>query len=251
MSRLKRFTESTNPFMTEKAYEKARQEVTLSEGAMPRTMTVQGAINKSFILFGILFIAAAAGFAYPNPLFLIGGAIGGFIVVILTMFKVHLAPVTAPIYAALEGLFIGSASAVFASAYDGIIFQAVTLTMALLFMMLFIYKAGIIKVTDKFRTGVIMAIGAVFIVYMLNIVLGLFGISMPFLHDGGMISIGISLVIIGIACLSLLLDFDNFERGARAGAPEFMEWFSAMGLMITLVWLYLEILRLLAMLSRD
>ena len=241
--------------MNEKVYARATQEVlsssTAGSAVMPRTMTVQGAINKSFILFGILLLSSAAGFLYPNPIFMWGGAIGGLVVVLITSFKLHLAPITAPIYAALEGLFVGSVSAIFAAAFDGIIFQAVTLTLALLFMMLFIYKTGIIKVTDKFKTGVVMATGAVFVVYLLNMVLSLFGVNMPFLHEGGMIGIGISLVIIGIACLNLLLDFDNFEKGERAGAPEFMEWFSAMGLLITLVWLYMEILRLLAVLSRD
>lgn len=241
--------------MNEKAYAKSRQEILPSSatgtGSLSRTMTVQGAVNKSLILFGILLLSAGAGFLYPNPLFMWGGAIGGIILVLVTSFKLSLAPVTAPLYAALEGLFVGSVSAIFAAAFDGIIFQAVTLTLALLFMMLFIYKTGLVKVTEKFRTGVIMATGAVLVVYLLNFVLSMFGVNMPFLHEGGMIGIGISLLIIGIACLNLLLDFDNFERGERAGAPEFMEWFSAMGLLITLVWLYMEILRLLSVLSRD
>ena len=256
MGRFKKFSESSNPVMNEKAYRQAAEGTLDSDmaqqgEAQARPMTVQGAINKSFILFGILLLATGVGFLYPNPLFMWGGAIGGLVVVIITSFKVHWSPITAPIYAALEGLFVGAVSAVFASAYEGIIFQAVTLTFGLLFMMLFIYKTGIIKVTQKFRTGVVMATGAVLLVYVANLVLGFFGINMPFLHDGGWMSIGISLVIIGIASLNLLLDFDNFEKGEKYGAPEFMEWFSSMGLLITLVWLYIEILRLLAMLSSN
>ena len=137
----------------------------------------------------------------------------------------------------------------YAAAFSGIIFQAVTMTFALLFMMLFIYKAGIIKVTQKFRSGVIMATGAVMLVYIASFVLSMFGINMPYLHEGGMIGIGISVAIIGIASLNLLLDFDNFEKGEQYGSPKYMEWFSAMGLIITLVWLYIEILHLLSIIS--
>lgn len=242
--------------MNEKAYRQAAEgaldgDMVQQSVTQAKPMTVQGAINKSFILFGILLLATGVGFLYPNPLFMWGGAIGGLVVVVITSFKLHWSPITAPIYAALEGLFVGAVSAIFASAYEGIIFQAVTLTFALLFMMLFIYKTGIIKVTQKFRTGVVMATGAVLLVYVANLVLGFFGINMPFLHDAGWMGIGISLVIIGIASLNLLLDFDNFEKGEKYGAPEFMEWFSAMGLLITLVWLYIEILRLLALLSSN
>ncbi|RMF00908.1 MAG: Bax inhibitor-1/YccA family protein, partial [Bacteroidetes bacterium] len=124
-----------------------------------------------------------------------------------------------------------------------------TLTMAVFFMMLFLYKSGTIKVTQKFRSGVIMATGAVLLVYIVNIVLSLFGVNMPFLHEGGLMGIGISLVIIGIAALNLMLDFDNFDTGEQVGAPAYYEWYFAMGLLVTLVWLYVEILRLLSILS--
>ncbi|MEZ4958696.1 MAG: Bax inhibitor-1/YccA family protein [Saprospiraceae bacterium] len=171
---------------------------------------------------------------------------------LIASFKTHLSATLAPIYALLEGLCVGSVTAIYAAGFGGgIIFHAVTLTFALLFAMLFIYKTGIIKVTNKFRTGVVMATGAVLLVYLLSFVLGFFGISVPYLHQGGMIGIGISLVIIGVATLNLLLDFDNFEKGEQYGAPAYMEWFSAMGLLITLVWLYFEILRLLSILNRD
>jgi uncharacterized YccA/Bax inhibitor family protein len=186
-----------------------------------------------------------------NPLFMWGGAIGGFVVVLIATFKPAWSGTLGPIYAALEGLFVGSISAMYASAFGGIIFQAVTLTMAIFFIMLFVYKTGIIQVTNKFRTGVVMATAAVALVYLVNIVLSMFGINMPYLHEGGLIGIGISLVIIGIASLNLLLDFDSFEKGEQAGAPAYMEWFFAIGLLVTLVWLYLEILRLLSILNRD
>lgn len=251
MSRRRSLMESRNPVMKEEMYRRTA-EGTLDGDMIQVTgerMTVQGAINKTFILTGIMVLTAVLGFAYPNPLFMWGGAIGGLIVVLIASARPQYSPTLAPLYAALEGLFVGSISAIYASLVNGIIFHAVTLTIAVLFMMLFLYKSRIIKVTKQLRTGIMMATGAVFIVYLLNIVLSLFGINMPYLHEGGAIGIGISLVIIGIAAFNLLLDFDNFEKGEKYGAPGFMEWFSAMGLLITLVWLYIEILRLVAIIS--
>ena len=245
MSRRRSFFDSSNPVMTEKAFQKSAG--TLVQGG--ETMTVSGAVNKTLILTGILLLTTVFSYANPNPILMWGGAIGGFIVVIFSVFKPQYSNITAPVYAALEGLFVGGISAIYASLFNGIIFQAVTITMAILFTMLFLYKSGIIKVTKSFRTGVIMATGAVALVYVVSIVLGMFGIQIPYLHQGGMIGIGISLVIIGIASLNLLLDFDNFEKGEQYGAPAYMEWFSAMGLLITLIWLYLEVLRLVSMLS--
>lgn len=251
MSRRRSLMESRNPVMKEEMYRRTA-EGTLDGDMIQVTgerMTIQGAINKTFILTGIMVLTAALGFAYPSPLFMWGGAIGGLVVVLIASARPQNSPTLAPLYAALEGLFVGSISAIYASLVNGIIFHAVTLTIAVLFMMLFLYKSRIIKVTKQLRTGIIMATGAVFIVYLLNIVLSLFGINMPYLHEGGAIGIGISLVIIGIAAFNLLLDFDNFEKGEKYGAPGFMEWFSAMGLLITLVWLYIEILRLVAIIS--
>jgi uncharacterized YccA/Bax inhibitor family protein len=212
-------------------------------------MTVQGAINKTFILASIMLVTAWFGFINPNPILIWGGAIAGFIVVLIASRRPQNSPVLAPLYAGLEGLFVGGVSAMYAQFFDGIIFQAVTLTMAVLFTILFIYKAGIIKVTNKLRSGIYMATGAIALVYIVNIVLSLFGINMPFLHDASPIGIGISLLIIGVAAFNLLLDFDNFEKGEQYGAPAYMEWFSGMGLLITLVWLYIEILRLVAIFS--
>ncbi len=244
--RRRSFLETSNPVMTEKAYQSAAR-----ERAQGETMTVNGAVNKTFLLATIMLATALFGYLYFNPIYMWIGAIGGLIVVLVAAFRPHLSPTMAPLYAGLEGLFVGGISFMYSGLAGGIIFKAVTLTLAMLFMMLFVYKSGYIKVTNKFRSGVIMATGAVFLVYMLNLILSFFGMSVPFLHDGGIMSIGISLVIIGIAGLNLLLDFDNFEKGEKYGAPAYMEWFSAMGLIITLVWLYVEILRLLAILSSN
>lgn len=245
--------ESRNPIMNEEAFRKASSNNSALDADFIQVgagrMTVQGAVNKSLILSGIMLLTALWGFTSPSSIMMWGGAIGGLIVVLIASFRPHLSPTLAPIYAGLEGLFVGSISAIYAAAYDGIIFQAVTLTMGVLFAMLFIYKAGIIKVTDKLRSGIYMATGAIAIVYLVNIVLSFFGINMPYLHEASPIGIGISLVIIAVAAFNLLLDFDNFEKGEAYGAPSYMEWFSAMGLLITLVWLYIEILRLVAMLS--
>lgn len=253
MSRRRRgLMESRNPIMNENAFRKASSGNTLDSDFIKvgtDRMTVSGAVNKTLILSAIMLLTALWGWSSPSPLMMWGGAIGGFVVILIASFRPHMSPTLAPIYAALEGLFVGSISAIYASLFDGIIFQAVTLTLGVLFAMLFIYKAGIIKVTNKLRTGVYMATGAIALVYILNIVLSLFGINMPFLHDASPIGIGISLVIIGVAAFNLLLDFDNFEKGEAYGAPSYMEWFSAMGLLVTLIWLYIEILRLVAILS--
>lgn len=250
MSRRKSFFESRNPVMNEKAFHTAAQNTNpaISRG---ETMTVQGAINKTFLLAGIMLITAVWAFANPAQWMIFVGAFGGLGLVIWASMRPNMSPTLAPIYAALEGLFVGVISAKYAyiAGFNGIIFQAVTLTMAVLFVMLFIYKMEIIKVTEKLRAGIIMATGAVVVVYLLAWGLSFFGISMPYLHDSGPIGIGISLVIIGIAAMNLLLDFDNFEKGERYGMPAYMEWFCAMGLLITLVWLYIEILRLLAIFS--
>ena len=251
-----RFKTSNNPFLKEEALKKSSQEILdgdmTASHVIAEKMTTAGAVNKSFILFGIMLVTTLLSYQAPSPLFMYGGIFGGLAIVIFASFKPHLSGTLAPIYAVLEGLFVGSVTAIYAGAFGGgIVFHAVTLTFAVLFMMLFIYKTGIIKVTHKFRMGVIMATGAILVVYLLSWVLGMFGMNIPFLHEGGTIGIVISVVIIGVAALNLLLDFDMFEKGEQYGAPKYMEWFAAMGLLITLVWLYIEILRLLAILSNN
>ena len=244
----KRFTNSSNPLISEKALEKHRQ---IPGDYAEQSMSVRGAVDKSLILACILLFTSIIGYSAPSNLFMYGGMFGGLALVIFSVFKPQYSAFTAPAYAAVEGLFVGSVTSYFAMAYDGIVFQAVSLTIAILFTMLFVYKSGLIKVTSKFRTGVIMATGAIFIVYLASFALSFFGINIPFLHENSMIGIGISLVIIGVASLNLLLDFDNFDKGEELGLPKYYEWFFGMGLMITLVWLYIEIIRLLAILNSD
>ncbi|MCB9285220.1 MAG: Bax inhibitor-1/YccA family protein [Lewinellaceae bacterium] len=231
---------SGNPVLSDETYRKA------AGVATDETMTVRGAVQKSFLLAAVLVVVGVWSFMNANPLFIWVGAIGGLIAVLVAVFKKEWSPVLAPVYAALEGLALGAITAIYAAAYDGIVFNAITLTVAILLAMLFLYQTRIIKVTDKLRSGIIMATTGIFLVYMVDIVLGFFGVNVPYLHSGGMIGIGISLFIVGVASLNLLLDFDQFEKGEQYGAPKYMEWFSALGLLVTLVWLYLEILRLLS-----
>jgi len=214
-------------------------------------MTIGGAINKTFILLGVMMITTLFSYANPSQMFMYIGIFGGIAVVMYANYNPDKSTWLAPIYALLEGLFVGTVSAIYAGVVGstGIIFQAIMLTVGCLFMMLFIYKSGLIKVTQKFRAGVSMAVGAIMMVYLLNFVLSFFGMNVPYIHEGGMIGIGISAVIIVVACLRLLLDFDNFDKAAQFKSPKYMEWFCAMGLLVTLVWLYWEILRLLAVLS--
>ena len=248
------FLQSSNPMFNEEKMRNTSQTEVLDGDMITRSgevMTISGAINKTFILLGLMMITTLFSYAFPNQMFMYIGMFGGIGVVMYANYNPDKATWLAPIYALLEGLFVGTISVIYAgvAGTTGIIFQAVMLTVALLFMMLFIYKTGIIKVTQKFRAGVSMAVGAIMIVYLLNFVMSFFGMQVPYLHEGGMIGIGISAVIIVVACLRLLMDFDNFDKAAQFKSPKYMEWFCAMGLLVTLVWLYYEVLRLVAVLS--
>jgi uncharacterized YccA/Bax inhibitor family protein len=174
------------------------------------------------------------------------GLIGGFIVAMVTIFKQSWAPVTAPIYALLEGLVLGGISAITNARYPGIGIQAVGLTFGTLFVLLLAYSSGLIKVTDKMRLGIVAATGGIAVFYLLEMVLGFFGIHFTTINGAGPVGIVFSLFVVAIAALNLVLDFDFIERGVSVGAPKYMEWYSAFGIMVTLVWLYLEILRLLS-----
>jgi len=240
-----RFSTGGNPFLQNGFKDGASVSIT-GEG----TMTVQGAINKSFILFGLLMITAVWSFQSPNKTLIIGGAIVGLVLVIISIFKKQYSNILAPAYALVEGFVVGGVSAMYAGFGGGIVLQAVSLTVMILFIMLVIQKTGLIPVTDKFRMGVIMATGGIALVYLLTMILGFFGIQIPYIHQGGTIGILFSLGVIGIASLNLLLDFDNFIKGEQYRAPKYMEWFSAMGLMITIIWLYFEMLRLLGKLKQ-
>lgn len=252
MSKFDRFTKSNNPMFKNESY---ADDNVLDEGLVGQApgelMTVNGAVNKTFMLFGIMLLGAAVGYMFPFPMLMIGYSLGAAAVYFITSRNTSRAPVLAPIFALLEGLLVGTASILYASLYNGIIFNAASLTFAILFMMLALYKSGLITVSQKFRAGVSMAVGAVMLLYLINIVLYMFGIEVSFLHDGGPIAIGISAIIIVIASMNLLLDFDNFEKGEAQGAPQHMEWYFGMGLVFTIVWLYLEILRLLSFFMGD
>ena len=234
---------SSNPILNEAKLVRSAGEEAVVTG---ERMTVSGAVTKTFLLALLMLATAAIGFAMPSPVFLWGGAIVGLVLVIAAAFKTEWSPILAPAYALAEGFFVGSVTALYAAAYNGIVFHAVTLTIGMLFIMLFLYQARIIVVTQRLRSGIIMATAGVLLVYLVSWGLSFFGIQMPYLHEGGLIGIGISLVIIGIAAMNLLLDFDLFEKGEAAGAPKYMEWFAAMGLLVTLIWLYIEFLRLLS-----
>jgi len=219
-----------------------------------RVMTIKGTVNKSAILLLLLLVAASwtwslsyrsADMGAVIP-WLMGGVLGGFIVAIITVFKKQWAGVTAPIYALLEGLFLGGLSAIFEARYPGIVIQAVGLTFFTLACLLLAYRSGLIKVTQNFRLGVVAATGGIALVYLITFLLGLFGIPVPFIHESGFIGIAFSLFVVVIAALNLVLDFDFIEQGADSGAPKYMEWYASFGLMVTLVWLYIEILNLLS-----
>ncbi len=221
-----------------------------------RAMTIQGTIHKSGVLLILLLITsifswktAAASSELTGTLLPLGG-IGGFIIALVTCFNAKWAPFTAPVYALLEGLFLGAISYLFESHYANIVINAVMLTFGTMIAMLMAYRSGLIKVTEKFKAGVIAATGAIMFVYALSFILRLFSISMPFIHDAGPIGITVSLVIVVVAALNLVLDFDLIKQGAERGAPRYMEWYGAFALMVTLIWLYLEILRLLSKLNR-
>ena len=215
-------------------------------------MTIAGTTNRCIILF--LLIILAGSFTWSNaalagPLTL-GGAIAGFIVAMITIFKKTWAPVTAPIYALLQGLFLGGISRMFNEQYQGLPLQAVLLTFGVMAAMLFLYQSRILRVTDKFRMIIVAATAGIAIFYVATLVLGFFGIQIPKVYEAGPIGILFSLFVVGIAAFNLALDFDFIEKGVRAAAPRYMEWYAAFGLMVTLIWLYLEILRLLSKLQR-
>jgi len=216
-------------------------------------MTFNGALNKTALLALILLVGAAWTWADMSAAAAPGmsgkmliGLIGGFILAILTAFKMEWARYTAPAYAFLEGMFLGGLSAYFESLYPGIVIPAIVLTFGILIGMLVTYRAGLIPVTQKFRIGVVAATGGIALFYLIAMGLGFFGIQIPFLFEGGLFGIGFSLFVIVIATLNLVLDFDVIDRMSASGMPRHMEWYGAFSLMVTLVWLYIEILRLLA-----
>jgi len=218
------------------------------------TMTLDGTVNKVSISLLVLMVTAMYTFNNPSVPLMIFGAIGGFIVALITIFKKHLATYTTLIYSALQGLFLGGISNYYASQFEGIVGTAIFLTFSIFIALLIAYKFKIIQATENFKLGVFAATAGIGVLYLIHFIMRLFGSGMTIMspHDGGLVSIGLSVFIVIIASLNLVLDFDFIEEGSERGAPKYMEWYGAFGLMITLVWLYLEILKLLAKLqSRD
>jgi uncharacterized YccA/Bax inhibitor family protein len=185
---------------------------------------------------------------YPGELYpwLIGSGIAGFVVALITVFKKTAAPITAPIYAAIEGILLGILSAFYEMQFPGLVFQAILLTFGTLFALLMAYRSGVIKATENFKLGVFAATGGIALIYLTTFILSFFGVSIPYIHGSGTIGILFSLFVVVIAALNLVLDFDFIERGAERGAPKYMEWYAAFGLLVTLIWLYIEMLRLLS-----
>jgi uncharacterized YccA/Bax inhibitor family protein len=263
---------SSNPALNDKAFERAFETdagwASGTQAASPPSvdtprvtvidaMTVNGTIWATAALLVLVIAGGVYGWnavdvsadsvSFPTWMFPV--SLLAFGVAILTCFKPHLARFTAPVYSLLQGAFLGAISGVYNTAYDGIVLQAVSLTIGVFAVMLFLFATRIIKVTEKLRMGIIAATGAILLVYIVNLVLSLFGASVPFLHDSSPLGILISLVIVGVAAFNLLLDFDFVERGVAAGAPRNMEWYAAFGLTVTIIWLYLELLRLLGKLQ--
>ena len=236
---------TSNPALNEKVF---RDQVAIGDA-----MTLQGTVNKTGLLL-LCVVATAAwtwglshseapGAALP---WMLGGVFGGFAVALVTIFKKEWSPITAPVYALLEGLALGGISAIFERMYPGVAMQAIGLTFGTLFVMLLAYKTGMIRATQKFKLGVIAATGGIAVLYIVEMVLGLFHVTVPAINGSGPLGIAFSLFVVVVAALNLVLDFDLIETGVQGGAPKYMEWYGAFALMVTLIWLYLEILRLLA-----
>lgn len=221
-----------------------------------QTMSVHGTATKTFILLTLAVVPAIYTWSQflNNPqagqAWMFGGLAGGLVMALITIFRQQWAPVTAPMYAFFEGLFLGAISAMYNTlVYPGIVFQAICLTFGTLFSMLLLYQMGWVRATEKFKLGVLAATGGIALVYLVSIVLNFFGSSIPMIHGNGVVGIAFSVFVVVVAALNLVLDFDFIEQGAERGAPKYMEWYGAFGLMVTLVWLYLEVLRLLSKLN--
>jgi uncharacterized YccA/Bax inhibitor family protein len=253
---------TSNPAMSSRVFNEVE---TVSQPS--EAMTVQGSIYKTSILLGLLLLTAVwvwhlfYAAAIPGQAdqtaalnavmpWMVGGIIGGLVFAVITIFVPKVSPYTSPAYALCEGLALGGISAIFELQYPGIVMPAVGGTFGVLAVMLGVYATGLVKVTDKFRMGVVAATGGIALLYIVAMVMSLFGAHMPIIDDATPLGIGFSVVVVIIAALNLVLDFDFIDRGAQAGLPRYMEWYGAFGLMLTLVWLYLEILRLLAKMRR-
>ena len=234
---------SGNPVLSNSTFSSNREQT--------ENMTINGTVNKTATCLLLLVGTGYLTFNTINPGILIACGIGGFIVAIITVFKKEWAPITVPLYAILEGGLLGGVSFIYNSLYDGIVTNAIFLTVGILLSLLISYRSGYIKPTENFKLGIFAATGGIAIVYFINFVMGFFGSSMGIMQvdNASPMSIGFSVLVVIIAALNLVLDFDFIEEGAEKGAPKYMEWYGAFGLLVTLIWLYLEILRLLAKLN--
>lgn len=243
---------SANPVLNEDTFQRSYTRF----GAEAQSMTIQGTIFKTFILLAValasscytwsLYLKDPANAGATLSLWATGGAIAGLILAVITAFKMDWAPITAPLYALAEGFFIGAISSVMEAAFPGIVIQATTLTFGTLFAMLAAYQLGLVKATEKFKLGVMAATGGIAIIYIASFVLSLFGVNMGMIYGNGWSGILFSLFVVVVAALNFVIDFDFIEQGANRGAPKYMEWYGAFALMVTLVWLYVEFLRLLS-----
>jgi uncharacterized YccA/Bax inhibitor family protein len=238
----------SNPTLTENTF-------TSAGAGVANPMTLQGTINKTGMLLALVIAPALytwqqtmenPGSATP---WLIGGLIAGFVLCLITVFKQTWSPVTAPLYAIAEGLALGAISAMYEKSFHGLVLQAVMLTVGVLGMMLALYTMRILQATEKFMMVIVAATGAICLTYLVTMVLGFFHIQVPFIHGNGLMGIGFSIVVVVVAALNLIMDFGLIESGVNSKAPKYMEWYAGFSLLVTLVWLYLEILRLLSKLS--
>jgi uncharacterized YccA/Bax inhibitor family protein len=243
---------SGNPALTSKTFTNAAPD------ASGETMTLDGTVNKTTISLLMLILAAYYTFSMPiekSAVFVFPGIIGGFIVALITIFKKQWAPYTVPLYSILEGLALGGISAIYNSTYTNIVQDAIFITFGIFCALLFAYKTGFIKATENFKLGVFAGTAGIGIIYLAHFIMGFFGPGLGIMSLGtpdnpvSLMSIGFSVFVVIMASLNLVLDFDFIEQGAEVGAPKYMEWYGAFGLIVTLVWLYLEILRLLAKLQ--
>ncbi len=235
-SALNRFGRSGNPAFS--------QGFGINENISGEVMTLDGTVNKTGILLALCVVGAY--FGWNSPGLVMPAILIGFVIALFTIFRPKNSPYTAPAYAAIEGVALGGITMIFEAQYPGIGIQAIGLTFGILASLLFCYKSGIIKPTENFRLMIFAGTMGIFILYLVSFIMSFFGNSIGFIHSNGLFGIGFSLFVVAIASLNLVLDFDFIEEGAEKGMPKYLEWYGAFSLMVTLIWLYLEILRLLA-----
>jgi uncharacterized YccA/Bax inhibitor family protein len=243
----------SNPVFNQKTVAKvrdAREIHNMRDVTDTATMTISGTMNRAGLLILLAVFGASIGWGQQSFGLMIGMIVLTLVLCFVMVFKPHTSPVVSPVYAVAEGVLLGSISSVYSVMYPGIVTNALILTMSVLIIMLGLYRFRIIKVTDQLRSVIIGATMAIAVTYLVNMVMSFFGTEIPMIHSTGWVGIGFSVVVVGVAAFNLLLDFDMIERAANQGAPKYMEWYGGFALLVTLVWLYLEILRLLGKVNR-